>query len=133
MEFIVWKADYDLGLEMIDQQHRRLAQLINQLYDLLGGVGPQKKEVLRILDELISYTQYHFTAEEDLMQKHEYTGFTDHRAEHVRLTQQVIRKREEYLSMGSEFDSDLLHFLRDWLLKHTQSTDRKYLPCVKPQ
>ena len=59
MEVITWKPEYDIGIQEIDEQHRRLVALINNLYNALVRKG-STEEIGQVIDEVIDYTKVHF-------------------------------------------------------------------------
>jgi hemerythrin len=72
---------------------------------------------------LISYTRYHFTAEERLMQKYNYPEFREHQAEHVKLAGQVEHFINDYAEGETQIDDKVMEFLKHWLVDHILNTD----------
>jgi len=130
MEFIAWMPEYELGIEEIDKQHKKLCGIINDVCSAVAEHS-EESEIFKLLDELLDYTQYHFKSEEQFLQQYNYPGFEEHKAEHDRLSSIVMDKEKEYISMGDPFSPDMMNYLKEWFLKHTQGTDRKYLPFIK--
>ena len=63
IDIFPWNESFDTGLPEIDEQHRRLVQLLNTLASHIAfGSGVQEVSVL--LDELADYAVYHFQTEE---------------------------------------------------------------------
>ena len=67
MERIEWTADLNLGIDVIDSQHRNIVDYINQLTEAIET--QQDHEVLSVLEQLASYTIDHFVFEEELLEK----------------------------------------------------------------
>ena len=64
MPLFVWNDSYSVKVAELDNQHKKLIGLINQLYDAMKeGKGKDVLEV--IFTELIEYTKNHFSAEEN--------------------------------------------------------------------
>src|SRR5581483_9573878 len=83
-----WQARYSVGISEIDEQHKRLIALINDLHAaMLRGEG--KAALERTLDELVRYAATHFGFEENLLRLRGYSELTAHQEEHRRLTAQV--------------------------------------------
>jgi hemerythrin len=81
---------------------------------------------------LIDYTKVHFAHEEKLMAEHGYPDSPGHKAEHVALAKQVLDVQAKFKSGASAVLSmDVLNFLKEWLLKHIQGTDKKYVAHFK--
>jgi len=125
MPLMTWNDEYSVKINIIDGQHKKLIDLLNQLYDAMhSGKG---KEVLgKTLDELVAYTKVHFRTEEELFKKFSYPGFTQHKNEHDKLTNQVVEFQEQYKAGGSMLSIELMNFLTNWLSGHILKSDKKY-------
>ena len=128
--FFVWTDKYSVGIQEVDDQHKRLVELVNDLYEAMtAGRG---SEVLgTVFNTLLAYTRTHFAEEEKLMQQCGFPGFSEHKQLHERLTQQVIDLGEQFREGKSSLTVHVATFLKDWLVKHIQGTDRKYVPFLK--
>ena len=127
-----WKQEYSVGYAQIDEQHKRLFELADQLHQAMtAGKG---KEVLgKTLSNLIAYTKGHFATEERLMQKHKYSDYAAHKAAHDGLTARVVQFEKEFAAGRSAMTVDVLQFLRDWLTHHIGETDQKIAAYLKSQ
>lgn len=123
MPYIEWFDKLATGLEEVDNQHKKLVDIINELYDTLrkGLVGPN---IDKIFHELVGYAIYHFDTEEELMNKHNYPGYAHHKEEHDRF-KDIIKEFLEEKDYKRGYSLDLLIFLRDWLVKHIIVVDKK--------
>jgi len=124
-QYFKWKDEYSVGIDSIDGQHKKLLNLINNLqtavYFSTGEAFEQEA-----LDDLVLYTKTHFSYEEGLMEQHGFPGFEAHRKQH----QQMIARVEEVLAQyQNDKDTAMKNatiFLRDWLIKHINGTDKQY-------
>ena len=83
MTRIEWNDEYLLGILEIDNQHKKLLSLANELYDIASGDGEKYKlQMSIVLKKLTDYTVYHFSSEEAFMQKHGYSGTSAHKMAH---------------------------------------------------
>ncbi|MFC2104815.1 hemerythrin domain-containing protein, partial [Bacteroidota bacterium] len=71
MEIIKWSDDYSVGINEIDNQHKGLVIIINELFNLISE-GKSKNKLEEIFNHLTDYTKKHFTAEEKMMEKFAY-------------------------------------------------------------
>ena len=128
-QLLAWKTEYSVGISEIDQQHKGLVGMMNELHDaMMQGKG---SEVLGgILKRLIEYTQVHFKTEEDLFEKYGYPRAKEHIAEHKKLIADVEKFNRDYLADKAILSVDLLDFLGDWLKKHIVVSDRAYTPFL---
>ncbi len=130
MALIDWRPEFGVGVGTIDAQHRHLVEIVNTLHE---EVRQQlEKPVLdKTLLELVAFTSWHFREEEELMRKHHFPGYEQHKIEHERLMQQVIDFRNEFLADRSALDMELMGFLRRWLENHMRRSDRAYRVFVR--
>lgn len=131
MAFFNWGPEFEVGIMQIDAQHKRLAELVNEMFEAMTqGHG---REVLgRILNDLSSYAVTHFKTEEELMQKHGFPGFAEHKAKHDSMTRKVVALKQEHETGKSAVITNKVgKFLRDWLTKHIQGTDKQYAAFLR--
>lgn len=88
MEYIKWTEDLSVGVNLFDDEHKRLFELVNNLNQLIM-VGDKAAAMEKALSGLIDYTKYHFKNEEGIMKKHGYPAFDKHKIEHDKLTAKV--------------------------------------------
>ena len=127
MALFTWDSNFETGNKRIDEQHRRLVELINELGEAVSQWLEAKTQAL-IFQQLIDYTRYHFDAEESLMCA---SGIDDQsfQAHH--------RKHIEFISFieGSAADvgnnpQQLLDYLVDWLVNHILQTDQEMVTSL---
>jgi hemerythrin len=125
MQFLEWKETYSVKVPEIDQQHRRLVGIINDLHEtLMQGGDPD--QVLRVLNDLVAYTQYHFRFEEQMMERAGYPATEDHKRVHRAMEGQVEKFHAEVVAHKAGAPLKLAAFLKDWLNKHILETDMRY-------
>ena len=125
-----WKDLYSTGIHSVDAQHRNLFAVAEDLYAAMS-TGQGKASVGRTLDRLVQYTASHFSHEERLMRLHDYPDLAAHKAEHEKLTSQVLAFQADFRSGKVTMTVQLLQFLKDWLQNHIQGSDMKYAPFLK--
>ena len=130
MPLITWKSRLDTGIAIIDSQHKRLVEIINQLHDALEA-GRSNEVMGAIFDELIAYTETHFSIEEKLMESHDYEEIESHRREHRAFTDQIKMDRYNFSVDAWQYEERLKDFLRGWLVNHIAASDRGYVPTLK--
>lgn len=129
-ELFPWNSRLETGLPKIDEQHKELVRLINDLHKAMK----QKKgtaESGRILDELVKYTEYHFGFEEELFDRYNYPETGAHKKIHVDLVAKVNAFRDDFKSGRAGLSMDLMGFLSDWLRNHIMKTDKEYVSFFK--
>lgn len=122
---IVWKDDYSVGIDSLDQDHKKLIALLNQFitaYDYAMSESYEREA----LDDLIAYTKYHFEREEKLMEENEYPDIVAHKAQHKKMFAQVETFVELYNEKGHDALDEISDFLSNWLINHINGTDKEY-------
>lgn len=125
MAIIKWDQNLSVSVEKFDTHHKKLVDLINKLHDAMSA-GKGAETIGSVLDELIKYTQYHFAEEEKLMTLHKYPELEKHKAEHVALTKKAVELQQQQKGGHIAITLPVMSFLKDWLTKHINGTDKKY-------
>ena len=125
MSFFPWNDGYSVNIREIDEQHKRLVSLVDEMYEAMrAGKG---SEVLgKILADLIHYTKTHFATEERYFRLYGYPEFEVHKKEHDILTGQAMDLKEKFDAGQTALSSQTGTFLKNWLINHIQKTDKKY-------
>jgi len=123
--FIQWKDEYNVGIDSIDQQHRKLVNLINQLQTAVDYSTGEEFE-REALDELVDYTKTHFGYEEGMMEKYGYPDFEPHKAQHRKMIAKVEEVLAEYEQDHDRAMGNAVTFLKNWLINHINGTDKQY-------
>ena len=129
--FIQWDPSFSVGHQDIDNDHKKLLGMINQLQTAIH-YQTDETTIEQTLNELIDYTKYHFSREEKIMQDHNYPQFEDHKQEHDRMVEQVTRFIDEYRIDKTRTIENVLQFLKSWLINHINGSDQQYRPYLKP-
>lgn len=125
-----WKDEYNTGCEVIDKQHQKLFDIINELFQAFEGAYAESK-VPRILKELEDYTVYHFSTEEKLFEEYNYPLKDQHKAEHEHFVQKIRDFKEQHEKNENEMIAfDVMIALKDWLVGHILGSDHKYIPYL---
>ena len=123
-----WVPEYNTGIDVIDDQHKRILDYINEIVEISDGTD--RARVKQILDNIIDYTQSHFTFEESLQEEAGYK----YRVPHKRVHDLFIKKIESYrdrFEMGQSIEGELHEVSSKWLINHIQHDDADYVGAVK--
>jgi hemerythrin len=123
--FIDWSDELSVGIEEIDEQHKVLLRLINQMHTAIHK-RHGSEAVSTILAELIEYTRIHFAVEESLMRILNYSGYAEHHDQHQELLEHVIQLQKKLASGKTAISFELMHFLKKWLTRHILEEDMLY-------
>lgn len=122
-----WKDAYSVGVRVIDDDHKRLIDLLNRFHTAYRYHTGDDFE-RQALQELVDYTKYHFEREEKLMEEVGYPDLEDHKAQHRAMIAEVEKFQEEYRQRGHEALQGVADYLNGWLIHHINGTDKKYTP-----
>jgi hemerythrin len=131
MPFIVWTNEMSVDVKMLDNDHKRLAILINDLHAGLMA-GRDREELERIFDELVENTRLHFAHEERLLAEAGYNGAAAHKQEHEHKIKQVLNLQARFRGANeSAADLEVLDQLKDWLFLHLEHSDKEFVAHLK--
>lgn len=125
MALLNWSRDYQLGHAVIDAEHRRLFDLINDFHYLFLA-SRDTREVLRLLNALVLYSETHFRHEEQLMSEADYPELAAHRDIHARLFETIFALQEKFEAGAVKAESEAVAFLRTWLTDHIAEEDKAF-------
>lgn len=125
MAIIVWQEDYSVGIQKIDDQHKMLFNLVNDLHKAMVE-GNGKDHLEATLNKLFVYTELHFKIEEDYMRETHFPGYLSHKKEHDSFKASVMEFQTEFRAGNVGLTISTMSFLRDWLSDHILGTDQKY-------
>lgn len=122
MKDIVWGKILSVGVEEIDEDHRKLIHIFNILNHAVGE-KESNQYLAATLEELISCTVWHFSHEERLMLKHCYPEAAAHRKEHRELIMSAKSLQQEILQADMPVAEEHIQFLERWLTEHILTAD----------
>jgi hemerythrin-like metal-binding protein len=128
-DLIVWTNKYSVGCNYIDDQHKKLVQIINELNSAFLS-SSERSIISKVLQELVDYTKYHFEAEEKLMEKYGYPNLENHKKIHKQFVDKVVEFSKRYELGDDVVGYDMLNYLKDWLLNHIMGTDTDYAKMI---
>jgi hemerythrin len=123
--YIPWEDKYSVNIEKIDEQHKKLVNIINELHSAME-VGKGKEILSSILDRLIDYVKIHFTEENMLMEEIGYPEHEKHKKEHSEFIKKVLEFQKSFKEGKYGLSVEVIFYLREWLLTHIMENDKKY-------
>ena len=124
----VFDEKYYTGIEFIDEEHRRLFEIIEEANQLIKAelLHDKYDEIVRILGELKEYTQEHFKDEEEYMERIGYSGLEAQKRAHEAFVEKLTEiNLEEVDERQQEYLEELMEFLLGWLINHILKADKK--------
>ncbi len=124
-----WSDDLSVGIRLIDEQHKVLLGLINELH---AAMRARKSDtvLVGVVERLKEYTVKHFGQEEEYFERYGYPETVQHKAAHAKLVQQVLDFEAGLKSGKAKVTMEIMRFLKDWLINHIQGTDKRYAPFL---
>lgn len=121
------KPEYFTGIEFIDNEHKRLFEIANEVYELLmNEFIPDKYDyIMEVVNELKDYARYHFEHEESYMSSIKYKRLLSHKVEHDGFIERINEYDPDEIDENQkEVLLELLDFLTSWLVDHILMQDK---------
>ena len=125
MPLVNWSDEYSVSIKEIDEQHKKLFDLLNELHSAMKE-GKGKSILGKVIKELISYTEFHFSSEEILLKNCKYPHFAQHKLKHDEFTKKVKEYEQKYTDGSVILSQEIVQFLKDWLVNHIKESDKQY-------
>lgn len=123
MALMQWNERWAVGVQMIDDDHKHLVKLINELHDSLAA-GKSRDVIGPTLKALVQYTKTHFGREQAEMAKYSYPKMGEHVKAHTDFVSKVVDVQARLKKGSDAVTMEVMLFLRDWLLQHISNVDR---------
>jgi hemerythrin len=130
--FLIWRTDWLVGFDALDQQHLSLAALLNKLFDTLATDTVGSNPALQgLLETLAEQTRRHFQDEEACMRECGYPRLTDHHREHAMLLAELQELMREVAEGRRRFTLETLTALKYWQIDHVLNSDKAFADFVR--
>ncbi|WP_448203232.1 bacteriohemerythrin [Azospirillum sp. sgz302134] len=131
MPHIVWRSRMSVGIERIDEDHKQLIRLLNDLDLAINQTSFDPKLAAQTLLRLFEYTKNHFDREEMLMRAVEFPGFPEHKRMHDSAKKTLQDVSSDFMEHPSKAAAERIYsFTADWLVHHILIEDMKLMPCI---
>lgn len=127
MATIKWKEDFSVGVQEIDNQHKKLIDIINKLFSMYEKDEFENTKVGPVFKDLEKYADEHFATEEHYFRVYNYEKKDDH----INMHRSYINKLSElklHHEQGQEKDTlfAINNFLNEWWIWHINHADQEY-------
>ena len=131
LETLVWSDEFKTGIDIVDEQHKRLFEYFAEIQECItGGAEGQVENICR---GLVDYAISHNTFEESLMKQADYPMLDAHHAAH-----EAFKERAQGYLLRLETEGNPMKVARVirteiglWLINHIKREDQHYVPYVK--
>ncbi len=127
MKLVKWEKAYSVASGDVDEDHKHLMAIINDLYGAMAG-GERHEVIADILRELREYAEDHFRREERMMAECGYAGAAEHTRIHDKLLDSLSQVSDGYESGSLPLSLSMVVSLKTWLVEHMTESDR----CLAP-
>lgn len=124
MKDIVWSKILSIGVDEVDEDHRKLVNIFNILNHAVAD-GESPEYLAATLDELINCTVWHFSHEERLMLKYQYKDMAEHKTEHRELIETAKELQQQLLRGDPPMAEKHIEILERWLTEHILTADMR--------
>ena len=126
MSKIEWDESLSVGVDLIDEQHKMLIQKLSDLSSAFR-MGEEQNKIIKTLEFMFDYTDFHFSSEENVMEENDYPGLEEQKKQHEEFKVTLNNILEDYREEGTtpEIATSINVFLLNWLIKHIMGTDSK--------
>ena len=131
-ELVTWSSTFSCGIKLIDDQHKELVALVNDMFNHSTGDAKQEHDYFnKVIQQATNYIKVHFATEEKIMRAVQYPGYAAHKRCHDSFVLEVldnirIYEEEKYNTLFS-----FTKFLKNWVLSHIAVMDKQYFLYIK--
>jgi hemerythrin len=131
-ELVSWSPTFSVGIKLIDDQHKELFNITNDLFNhCVGNEASEREYFKKVIQSAVKYVKVHFSTEERIMLKTRFAGYENHKREHDKFVLTVAEQVRAF-AVGGKFDlANFTRFLKNWVLTHIAISDKLYFEYFK--
>ena len=127
MSLLNWSDDLSVGVRAMDDQHKVLVNLINELHEAMR-TGQGQDAMAKIVTGLKEYTQKHFVEEEAHMERFKSPDLQEQRREHNQFVKKILDLELDVREGKLGTSMQAMTYMKTWLTGHIAGKDKKYAP-----
>ena len=124
MSLLQWKQEYSVGIDSMDDEHREMMELINDIHAKLQ-TDPDAEQIDDCLGAVYNTISGHFALEEKMMREHQYSEYLAHKEDHEDLLDQIRDLMDEYHADPDSGATRLAEGLSNWFAGHFSTFDAR--------
>jgi hemerythrin len=133
-DIVIWDDKYATGIQLIDNQHKELFSLTNELFHACLGEEKTLKSIFKeTMGRMVEYVRFHFGAEQELLQRTKYPDYQEHKKQHDTMVLKILEAVKEYNDGKKFVPNQFVRTLRDWILSHIAHYDKLYTAYIVTQ
>lgn len=125
MTFLSWSEELSVNIDSMDNQHKKLIELISDFYENIKKRSIDEN-ISKLIKGMKDYTLIHFTTEEKYMKKYNYPEYQSHKNEHEKFVAKVNEIEKKFNSGKMVLTFEITNFLKEWVTNHILEVDKKY-------
>lgn len=126
MTLMSWDTSMSVGVEELDEQHKKLIDIINEAYTAIQK--HDEPAMVDIIDKMREYALLHFATEEALMREQGFPDLQAHKYQHAKFNSDVNEFKKKQFERTNL--SQIFVYLSRWLTNHIMEEDKKYMPYM---
>ena len=126
-ELVKWSSTFSVGVKIIDEQHKGLLDLVNDMFNHVSENHADENEYFKdVIQQAVQYVKVHFSTEEKIMVHTNFPGYAEHKKAHDSFVLVVVENIKNF-EAGKRFVLlDFTKFLKEWILTHIAFMDKQY-------
>ena len=123
---LIWNEQYNIGVDIIDKEHRKLFGILNKLFDFRRQDEKSQWGCHEAVKFFREHALQHFADEEAYMESVGYAGLETHRRIHKNFRERTLPALEKELERTKYTEDSINHFIgvcAGWLIGHTLVED----------
>lgn len=128
---LVWQEAYESGEPTIDDEHRQIFAMANDLIDAVFRLQADPRTVRQALDALVEQVRQHFADEEAILARHQYADLELHRRAHTGLLRRAGYLKEQAQAGTVSLGAFVEYLAQDVVAGHFLTVDRAFFPLFQ--
>jgi hemerythrin len=125
-KYVDWSDRYSVGISVIDDQHKKLLEMTNDLFLACNySTDAGKIQFKKTIHDAVAYVKFHFATEEKIMKLTSYPDLEAHKKEHTDFVRKVFDDVKAFEIGIPLVPKQFVKYLKDWILSHIAITDSK--------
>ena len=124
---ITWSSTYSVGIKIIDEQHKELFNVVNDMYNHdINDEEAERAYFQDIIRQTVNYVKRHFATEEQIMRAAKFQGYPEHKKAHDSFTLSLVDIIRDFEAGKKITLTFFTRFIKDWILSHIAIMDKQY-------
>jgi hemerythrin len=126
-EIVAWDDKYATGIELIDEQHKQLVALTNELYSACRAGEDVLQTVFKeSMSYMVKYVHFHFDSELKLLNAIKFPDYLVHKKMHDSLVYDILAATKDYNEGKKTVPYQFVRTLKDWIFNHIAISDKLF-------